>query len=255
VRPKRVATYARVSTTLQSPDLQLDDLRAFARLRGWEIADEFTDVGVSGAKESRPELDRLLAAARRRSFDIVLIWKLDRAARSVKHLLALAEEKMIFTILAAVAQFERDLICERIRAGMRAAKARGQRMGRPRLLPNEKELQELLELHAQGLSIRKIARRAMWFPENDGAARHPSPSLVHRYLKEMGSKNPERLEDPRPGRRVRRVCEGRDHTRRGTTRGTRAPVADRPCRDHGGAGPPPRPGATPGALGGAEGRA
>jgi len=198
--------------------MQLDDLREFSGLRDWEIEGEYVDHGVSGAKERRPALDRLLDGARRRKFDVFLIWKLDRAARSTKHLLSLAEEfealkidfvsmtetidttspsgKMIFTILGAVAQFERDLARERIRGGMRAAKARGKKFGRPRLDPTEEEQKELLELHRQGLSIRDIAKRVSWFPSNDGPARHPSPSLVHRWLKKLRSFGTDSSEAP-----------------------------------------------------------
>jgi DNA invertase Pin-like site-specific DNA recombinase len=197
-----------VSTHDQSVDLQMDALRDLCARRGWAIVAEFVDEGVSGAKESRPGLDALLDLARRRGFDILVFWKLDRIARSVTHLLRIVDElqtlgidffsvtesldtttpqgRMILVVLGAIAEFERSLTQERIRAGMRAAKARGVKMGRPRLEPTEKEREELVELRQSGLSIRKIASMVSWFPSNDGAARHPSPSLVHRILKEMG---------------------------------------------------------------------
>ena len=183
---RRVAIYARVSTLDESPDLQLDELRELSRRRGWVVVREYVDHGIGGSKASRPALDVLVADARLRRFDIVVIWKLDRLARSVRHLIDLSEEfealgidfisatesmdtttphgRMVFHILAAVGEFERDLILERICAGMKAAKARGVKMGRPRLEPTEKEKQELLELRAQGLSIRKIAGIVSWFP-------------------------------------------------------------------------------------------
>ena len=178
----------------------------------------FTDEGVSGAKEKRPGLDALLELARQRKFDVLLFWKLDRIARSVTHLLRLVEEfkalgidfysvtesidtttpqgRMIIVVLGAIAEFERDIICERVRAGMRAAKARGAKIGRPRLEPTEEEIKELLDPRRAGLSIRKIAATVSWFPSNDGAARHPSPPLVHRILKEIGERLAEDPQDP-----------------------------------------------------------
>ena len=151
----KTAIYARVSTTNgQDPEMQLRELREYCERRGWEIAAEFVDAGVSGAKDSRPELNRLLAEAHRREFDAVVVWKFDRFARSVSHLLraletfrslgidfvSLSEQvdtstptgKMVFTVLGAVAELERSLITERVRAGLRNAKAKGRRLGRPR---------------------------------------------------------------------------------------------------------------------------
>jgi DNA invertase Pin-like site-specific DNA recombinase len=208
----RVALYARVSTNDQRLDLQLDELREFCRRRGWLIAGEFIDKGVSGSKRKRPGLERLLEEARRHRFDVVGTWKLDRLARSVSHLLLLKEEfdalgidffsltetldtatpqgRMIFTILGAVAEFERDLIRERIRAGMHAAKARGKKMGRPCLTPSPEKVEELRQLRRRGLSIRQLARVVKWAPSNGGPARRPSPSLVQRHLKS--------LEEPEP---------------------------------------------------------
>ncbi|MHC4473870.1 MAG: recombinase family protein, partial [Planctomycetota bacterium] len=159
---ERAALYCRVSTSAQKVDLQLDALRELCRQRGWAIAEEYADVGVSGSRDRRPELDRMLADARRRKLDVVVFWKLDRLARSVRHLLQLAEEcdslgidlcsctepidttssigKFVFVVLGAVGQFERDLNRERVRAGMKAAQARGKKIGRPRLLLSEKDL-------------------------------------------------------------------------------------------------------------------
>ena len=133
--------------------MQTRELREFCQRRGWEIAGEYVDRGVSGTKDSRPELNRLMAAAQRRRFDAVLVWKFDRFARSVSHLLraletfrafrvefvSLSEQldtstptgKMVFTVLGAVAELERALIVERVRAGMRNARAKGKRIGRP----------------------------------------------------------------------------------------------------------------------------
>jgi DNA invertase Pin-like site-specific DNA recombinase len=151
----RAAIYARVSTsnTGQDPAMQTRELRELCQHRGWEIAGEYVDRGVSGAKDSRPELNRMMADAQRRRFDAVLVWKFDRFARSVSHLLraletfralrvefvSLSEQvdtstptgKMVFTVLGAVAELERALIVERVRAGMRNARAKGKRIGRP----------------------------------------------------------------------------------------------------------------------------
>src|SRR2546428_13329602 len=141
----RVAIYARVSTAHHGQDvrLQTGDLRQFAQARGWNLADEYIDKGVSGSTDSRPELNRLMADAKRRRFDIVLVWKLDRFGRSLRHLVnALAEleslgvsfisikdnldlstpsGRLMFQIIGAMAEFERSLIQERVKAGLRNA--------------------------------------------------------------------------------------------------------------------------------------
>src|ERR1700678_3704040 len=149
----RVAIYARVSTTNHGQDvgLQTRELQQFAEARGWRMVGTYIDDGVSGAKDSRPELNRLMADAHKRCFDVVAVWRFDRFARSVSHLLraletfsalgiafvSLSEQmdtttptgKMVFTVLGAVAELERGLIQERIRAGMRLAKSRGHQPG------------------------------------------------------------------------------------------------------------------------------
>jgi DNA invertase Pin-like site-specific DNA recombinase len=154
---KRVALYARVSSAngQQDPEMQLSELRDFARARGFQVVNEFVDRGVSGAKESRPQLNQLVIDARHRRFDCVLVWKLDRFARSLKHLVnALAEfeamgiafvslrdnldlstpsGRLMFQIIGAMAEFERSLIVERVKAGLRNAKIKGRQLGRPRL--------------------------------------------------------------------------------------------------------------------------
>jgi len=153
----RVALYARVSSlNNQDPEMQLAKLREYAVRRGWQIVEEFTDQGVSGCRESRPALNRLMSDACRRRFDAVLVWKIDRFGRSLKHLVnALAElaalgvafvslrdnldlstpsGRLMFQIIGAMAEFERALIQERVRAGLRNARAKGRRLGRPRLL-------------------------------------------------------------------------------------------------------------------------
>jgi DNA invertase Pin-like site-specific DNA recombinase len=173
----RVAIYARVSTTNgQSPEMQLAELREYASRRGWEVFAEYVDNGVSGAKESRPELNRLMADAHRRHFDVVLCWKVDRFGRSLKHLVnALADldsygiafvslrdnldlstpsGRLMFQIIGAMAEFERSLIQERVRAGLRNAKLRGKKLGRPRRIVNG---DEMARLRQQGASFREIA--------------------------------------------------------------------------------------------------
>src|SRR5213083_2737323 len=152
---ERVALYARVSTLLgQSPEMQLVELREYAARRGWLVIGEYVDR-ASGIKESRPALNRLMTDARRRKFDMIVVWKIDRFGRSLKHLVnALAEleslgvafvslkdsldlttasGRLLFQLVAAMAEFERSLIQERVRAGIRNARAKGRRLGRPPL--------------------------------------------------------------------------------------------------------------------------
>jgi len=173
----RAALYARVSTTDQTPENQLTALRAFAAARGWRVT-EFVDHGVSGAKERRPALDALLAGARARKIDVVACVKLDRLARSVHHLVTLAKEfeslgvdlvavdqavdtttpsgRLLFHVLSAIAEFERDLIRERVIAGIRRAKAQGRRLGRPRKYQVDPIWAR--KLLGDGLSLRAVAR-------------------------------------------------------------------------------------------------
>jgi DNA invertase Pin-like site-specific DNA recombinase len=174
----RVGIYARVSTADQTSDNQLIDLRRFCKERGWNVAEEFIDSGVSGTKASRPALDRMMNQVRKRHLDVVLVWRFDRFARSVKHLVLALEElrqlniafvsfqenldtnsplgNAIFTIIAAMAELERNIIVERVRAGLRRARAEGKTLGRPKSTVNEDELRHL---RLQGLSLRDIARK------------------------------------------------------------------------------------------------
>src|SRR5579862_4573061 len=174
----QVALYARVSTlNNQDPEMQLAELREYAGRRGWQIVEEFADRGVSGCKESRPALNRLMSDACRRRFDAILVWKIDRFGRSLKHLVnALAElaalgvafislrdnldlstpsGRLMFQIIGAMAEFERALIQERVRAGLRNARAKGKRLGRPRLMP---DTSRIARLRGSGLSWRAVAR-------------------------------------------------------------------------------------------------
>jgi len=178
MKPQRVALYARVSTKNngQDPETQLIALREYACHRGMTITDEYVDVGISGAKDRRPKLDRLMAEARRRRFDIVLVARFDRFVRSTKHLVLALEEfsslgidfvslnesidtstpmgKMIFTVIGAVAELERSLIRERVMMGLERAKRQGKRLGRPRRLLDR---QRVDALRARGFSLRQIA--------------------------------------------------------------------------------------------------
>jgi DNA invertase Pin-like site-specific DNA recombinase len=176
----RVAIYARVSTTNHGQDvgLQTRELRQFAEARGWTVAGEYIDAGVSGAKDSRPELNRLMADAHKRRFDVVCVWRFDRFARSVSHLLRALETfkalgidfvsfseqmdtstpagKMVFTVLGAVAELERSLTVERVRAGLRNARAKGKRLGRPRVTV---DAAKIAGLRATGASWQTITRQ------------------------------------------------------------------------------------------------
>jgi DNA invertase Pin-like site-specific DNA recombinase len=174
----RIAIYARVSTKDQSCELQVRDLRAYGTARGFDLVREYVDVGQSGAKDSRPELNKLMDDARKRQFDAVVCWRFDRFARSTKHLLSALEEfrslgiqfisyqenidtssalgQALFTIVSAVAQLERDLIRERVTAGIRNARANGKKLGRPKSTVDRKEI---LKLKTHGLSLRQIAAK------------------------------------------------------------------------------------------------
>ena len=155
---------------------QTREIREYCERRGWQIAGEYVDVGISGTKEKRPELDRLLADAHRRRFDAVVVWKFDRFARSVSHLLRALETfqslgiefvsltegvdtstpmgKMVFTVLGAVAELERNIIVERVKAGLRNAKAKGKRLGRPRRIV---DVSRVATLRSEGIGWREIA--------------------------------------------------------------------------------------------------
>jgi DNA invertase Pin-like site-specific DNA recombinase len=170
--------------------MQLRELREYSERRGWRIAGEYVDVGISGAKDKRPQLDRMMADAHKRRFDVVAVWKFDRFARSVSHLLraldtfrvlgiefvSLSESldtatpagRMVFTVLGAVAELERSLIAERVRAGLRNAKAKGKQLGRPRVAVN---VAQIGRLRSQGRSVREIASELGY-----------SRSLVHKTL-------------------------------------------------------------------------
>jgi DNA invertase Pin-like site-specific DNA recombinase len=177
---RRAVLYSRVSTLHhgQDPEVQSREIREYCQRRGWPLVGEYVDAGVSGAKERRPQLDRLIADAHKRKFEVIVVWKFDRFARSVSHLLralenfralgiefvSLSEQvdtstptgKMIFTVLGAVAELERSLIAERVRAGLRNARAKGKRLGRPTKQVNPTQI---VALRAQGLSWRGVGAK------------------------------------------------------------------------------------------------
>ncbi len=176
----KVALYARVSTTDkgQDPEVQLVPLREYTQARGWTIYREYIDNGISGAKERRPALDQLMADAKRRLFDAVFVWRFDRFARSTRHLINALHEfrhlgiafisfqenldtsspmgEAMFAIIGAMAQLERDITRERVKAGVARARSRGKRLGRPKKIFRRDKVEKL---RAQGLSFRRIAKQ------------------------------------------------------------------------------------------------
>jgi len=174
----KCATYSRVSTFVQNVGMQVDELRAYCERRGFEIAEEYVDQGISGSRKSRPALNRLLADARRRRFDAVPVYRYDRFARSLRqlvnalggfdalgiHFISLHEGvdtstpngRLVFGIFASIAEFERELIRSRVRSGIAAARARGKRIGRPRVLATDSQINALL---GQGHSMATIGRK------------------------------------------------------------------------------------------------
>jgi putative DNA-invertase from lambdoid prophage Rac len=193
----KFALYARVSTVdkNQDPELQLKDLRTYATARCWQIYDEYVDIGQSGSKTSRPELDRLIEDAKKRKIDGILVWRLDRFGRSLKHLVNTLDDlgsigvtfvsyhenidvttpsgKLFFHMIAAIAEFEKDLIRDRVKAGLANAKAKGIVLGRPGA---PFKIEKITKLRSQGLSIRDIAE-----------ATNKSKSFVHKTLKKIES--------------------------------------------------------------------
>ena len=179
----KVAIYARVSTANngQDPTMQTRELREYCERRQWEIAEEFTDAGVSGSKESRPALNRLLADAKRRKFDAVLVYRYDRFARSLRQLVNALSEfdalgihfvslhegvdtstpngRLVFGIFASIAEFERELIRSRVRSGLAAARAKGKRLGRPKVGVDSSRI---VTLRHAGRSWREITKETGW---------------------------------------------------------------------------------------------
>jgi len=174
----KAVLYARVSTQDQNCEMQVRELHEYASRRGWQVSDEYVDTGWSGAKASRPELDRLMRDAALRRFDGVLVWKLDRFGRSVRNcldgiealrahgirFLAVSQSidtdesnptsRLLLHILASVAEFEREMIRERVSAGVRNAKRNGKQLGRKRVVFNRDKAHQM---QLAGASVREIA--------------------------------------------------------------------------------------------------
>ncbi len=181
---KRIACYVRVSTLDQSTKMQESELRDYAKRRGWTVHKVYRDEGISGARDRRPALDQLFADCRRRkeNIDVVLVWKFDRFARSMRALVnaletfralgidfcsatepidtTLPHGELVFQILSAVAQWERSIIGERVRAGMKRAKAEGQRFGRrPLTALTPADIAALRQQRKEGLNFRALATK------------------------------------------------------------------------------------------------
>jgi DNA invertase Pin-like site-specific DNA recombinase len=203
----RVALYARVSTLNgQNPETQLVELREYAARRGWEIVSEYVDAGVSGSKDSRPSLNRLMSHAHQRKFDAICVWKLDRFGRSLKHLVTTLAElealgvtffslkdnwdlstpsgRLMFQIIGAMAEFERELIRERIRAGMRRRKLEGYVLGRS---PLSVDHEALVRDRLSGMSLTRVAEKY-----------RVSRSSVVRFAKEALKRKAAEASEPTP---------------------------------------------------------
>lgn len=179
MKTSKVALYARVSTTNgQDPEVQLRELRDYCERRGFQVVEEYIDKGISGSRERRPALDQLMASCRKRLVDAVVVYRYDRFARSLRQLVNALEEfrslqidfislhegvdtstpngRLVFGIFASIAEFERELIRDRVRSGLAAAKARGRRLGRPRVVL---DVTKIASLRASGASWRAISRQ------------------------------------------------------------------------------------------------
>ena len=176
--PKKVAIYARVSTDRQTTDSQLHELQEFFRRAKWTVYREYIDTGYSGKNTQRPAFTEMLNDARRRQFDLLLVWKLDRLSRSLRDLITTLDElgllgidfisydnqldtsspfgKLVFNIIGAVAEFERDIIGERVRAGLVNARRNGKKLGRPRIHPSIRK--RAIKLRGQGLSNEQLVK-------------------------------------------------------------------------------------------------
>lgn len=175
---KRAVIYARVSTHRQDETMQLDDLRELAKRHKWDIVTEYIDKGVSGSKESREELDKLMKDAKRKKFDVVMVWRFDRFARSMRHLVTALDEfrildidfvshqeaidtstaigRVLFGVIASMAEFERELIRERVKAGLDKAKRKGVQLGRQE---TRFDVDEAIILRKEGVSWGEISKR------------------------------------------------------------------------------------------------
>ena len=180
---RRALIYARVSTTHQNSENQLQELREVARRSNWKIVDELVDNGISGAKgrEDRPAFERLIQMVRKRQVDVVMTWSIDRLGRSIQHLVSFMNEvqasnvdlfvsqqavntatpagRMIFSIFSALGEYERELIRERINAGLARARANGKKLGRPSVAGLPAIITSVKMLRETGHSIHNIAKQ------------------------------------------------------------------------------------------------
>ena len=201
----RAAAYLRVSTDRQDLEVQLTEIRQHAVRRGWELVEAYSDI-ASGARNDRIGFRRLLADATKRKFDVIVVQRFDRAARSVKQLVQALEHlrfcriaflsikedidtstpagELIFHVMAAIGQFERALVGDRIRSGLERARALGKSLGRPRAQVCR---DQVLALRAKGLSYRAVARHL-----------HISPALGHRLTRDTSSDGPGRRSETSP---------------------------------------------------------
>lgn len=176
MKPVRAAAYHRVSRSDQNPQLQQDEVAELVERRGWQLAKSYTDEGISGSRDRRPELDRLLGDARRRRIDLLVVWRSDRLFRSLKHMVVTLDEltalgvgfvsvtepfdtttpsgRLLLHLVAAMAEFERSLLIERTKAGLAAAIRRGVKVGRPRA---RVDLDRAHELRREGKTLRQVA--------------------------------------------------------------------------------------------------
>jgi len=195
----KIAIYTRVSTQDQSVEMQTSDLRRYCEQRGFEIHKEYSDKGISGTKDRRPALDELMSDAKKKKFDAVLCWRFDRFARSTKHLITALEEfrhlgiefisyqenidtssplgRALFIIVGAIAELERNIILERVRAGLKRAKENGVILGRPKKL--DLDAQELQKMRDGGLSFRQIGKKVK-----------ACPATVYKTLLKSGAQKP-----------------------------------------------------------------
>ncbi len=179
MKNKSVAIYARVSTDKQKVDLQLEELKSYIERSGWTLYKEFIDQGFTGRNTSRPAFKEMMDEARQKKFTTLLVWKLDRLSRSLKDLINTLDElgslgidfvsydnkidtstptgKLVFQVIGAVAEFERDIISERVKAGLGSARRKGKRLGRPPVALYT--LQKARGLREKGLSYRKIGEK------------------------------------------------------------------------------------------------
>lgn len=175
---KAVAIYARVSTDRQTVDMQIHELKEYVKRRGWNLYREFIDQGYSGSDTKRPAFQEMMNEAKKRKFDVLLVWKLDRLSRSMKDLVMVLNElgglgidfvsydnnldtstptgKLVFHVIGAVAEFEKDIIKERVRAGLENARRKGKKLGRPSV--DDSVIEEAKVLRGQGKSFRKIGK-------------------------------------------------------------------------------------------------